>query len=283
MKFYSLIILFAVNTLLTACTTEDSNLNFSEDTDDDSLSGTWLAISKATYFDLNDIKTGSSTNYSFAYITESPTEVLFSTCHKYYDPSSTPIIHTREGDQLQDIGNFYEPFTIIDNQTLTHTSIQPLSDSSVLYENTYRKINSAAISTGASLNINGPVIASSTTETCVLQTINDNNESYYHDILIPLDTGRMSLSIGTTQPLAIGNYVYDIKERDNSPIFYSFLISSFDNNFTNTVGSNYLTPDVAILNITASSSDFIKGSYSFTSQSGGNYSGDFSFTPYVTN
>jgi hypothetical protein len=283
MKFYSLIILFAATTLITACSTKKTDPNSVESTDDESLSGTWLAVSNATYFDLNDVKTGTTTTYSFAYITENPTEVLFNTCHNHYDPSVLPIIHSRKDDQLQDIGNFYEPFTIINNQALTRTSTQPLSESSVLYEDTYAKINTAAIPTGVALNINGPVTASSTTETCIIQTLNSDSESSSYEILMPLDNETMSLSISTTQPLTIGSYVYDIKERGNSPILYDFFISSFDNNFTNIVGSNYLTPDVATLNITKSDSDLIKGSYSFTSLSGDNYNGNFSFIPYITN
>jgi hypothetical protein len=283
MKLNHLILLFAACILITACTTEESNLNLPADSDDDSLSGTWLAISKATYFDLNDIKVGAFTEYSFAYIAENSTETLFSTCIKYYDPSPTSIVHTRGGDQLQDIGNFYEPFTIINNQTLTHTSVQPLSQSSVLYENTYRKIDTTAVSTGASLDINGPVTANSTTETCIIQAVSEDKASYSYDISIPLDSESMILSIRTTQPLTIGNYVYDIKEIGNSPILYSFFISSFDGSFINTVGSTFLTPDIAVLNITTSDTNLIKGSFSFTSQNGKSYNGEFSFIPYLIN
>jgi len=283
MKLYSLIWLLVASVLITACTTEESNLNPAADSEDDSLSGTWLAVSKATYYDLNDIKTGSSTTYSSVYITENSTEVLFSTCLKYYDPSSTPLIHIREGDQLQDIGNFYEPFTIINNQNLTHTSAQPLSESSVLYENVYRKIDTVAIPTTASLDISGPVTASSTTKACVIQSVSDNKDSYSYDISIPLDSESMTLSIRTSQPLSIGNYVYDIKEIGNSPVLYSFFINSFDDSFINTAGSTFLAPDLATLNITTSDNNSIKGSYSFSSQSGDNYNGNFSFVPYLTN
>lgn len=283
MKLYYLIWLLVASVLITACTTEESNLNPAADSEDDSLSGTWLAVSKATYFDLNDIKTGSSTTYSSVYITENSTEVLFSTCFKYYDPSSTPLIHIREGDQLQDIGNFYEPFTIINNQNLTHTSAQPLSESSVLYENVYRKIDTVAVPTTASLDISGPVTASSTTKACVIQSVSDNKDSYSYDISIPLDSESMTLSIRTSQPLSIGNYVYDIKEIGNSPVLYGFFINSFDDSFINTAGSTFLAPDLAILNITTSDNNLIKGSYSFSSQSGDNYNGNFSFVPYLTN
>lgn len=283
MKLYYLIWLLVASVLITACTTEESNLNPAADSEDDSLSGTWLAASKATYYDLNDIETGSSTTYSSVYITENPTEVLFSTCLKYYDPSSTPLIHIREGDQLQDIGNFYEPFTIINNHNLTHTSAQPLSESSVLYENVYRKIDTVAIPTTASLDISGPVTASSTTKACVIQTVSDNKDSYSYDISIPLDSESMTLSIHTSQPLSIGNYVYDIKEIGNSPVLYSFFINSFDDSFINTAGSTFLAPELAILNITTSDNNSIKGSYSFSSQSGDNYNGNFSFVPYLTN
>ena len=283
MKLYSLIWLLVASVLITACTTEESNLNPAANSENDSLSGTWLAVSKATYFDLNNIKTGSSTTYSSVYITENPTEVLFSTCLKYYDPSSTPLIHIREGDQLQDIGNFYEPFTIINNQNLTHTSAQPLSESSVLYENIYRKIDTVAVPTTTSLDISGPVTASSTTKACVIQSVSDNKDSYSYDISIPLDSESMTLSIRTSQPLSIGNYVYDIKEIGNSPVLYSFFINSFDDSFINTAGSSLLAPDLAILNITTSDNNLIKGSYSFSSKSGDNYNGNFSFVPYLTN
>lgn len=287
MKHYSRIWLLAASVLITACSTEDSNLNpaaNSDDTpEDDSLTGTWLAIEKSTYFDLNNIKTGSSTTYASVYITESPTEVLFSICTKYYDPSSTPLIHIREGDQLQDIGNFYEPFTIINNQNLTRTSAQPLSESTVLYETVYRKIDTMAVPTAASLDISGPVTASSTTKACVIQSVSENKDVYSYDISIPLDSESMILSVRANQPLSIGNYVYDIKETGNSPVLGNFLISSFDDSFINATGSTDLAPDLAILNITTSDNNLIKGSYSFTSQSGDNYSGNFSFVPYLTN
>ena len=286
MKHYSRIWLLFASVLITACSTEESNLSPAADSDvapeDNSLSGTWLAISKSTYFDLNNIKTGSFTTYSSVYITESPTEVLFSTCTKYYDPSSTPLIHIREGDQLQDIGNFYEPFTIINNQNLTHTSAQPLSESSVLYENVYRKIDTIAVHTAASLDISGPVTASSTTKACVIQSVSENNDVYSYDISIPLDSKSMTLSIRANRPLSIGNYVYDIKEIGNSPVLDTFLISSFDDSFINAAGSTDLAPDLAILNITTSDNNLIKGSYSFTSQSGDSYNGNFSFVPYLT-
>lgn len=263
--------------LLTACATEE---NDNQQTSS-KLTGTWVSTSVSTAYDNSNLLIGSETTYSTFYFTESNSDIQMSSCEDYSNPEITPAFLQKNSDILSFVNVSDTQFSIVNTTELTREYEVTHSFGKTLYNQTLTKISSAIDLSRGSFELNGQLSESNQTHVCLEQSFSSGlGQDNRQQISVPFDNRYLSLNLSLTELLTVGNYQYDVNEAVNSPVLYSFNVSSNADMFLNTIGTNTLSLSQAILQVTSVADGIIEGSFSFVSQNSGSYTGSFSFVSY---
>jgi len=264
-------------TLLSACTVEEN----SDQQTNTTLTGTWISSSVNTSYDNSNVLVGSETTYSTLYFTESNADIQLSSCEDYSNPQIAPSFLQKNNGVLSFINVSDTPFTIVSTTELTREYEITYSFGKILYNQTLTKTSSTIDLSRGSLQLNGPLSGNNQNHACLVQSFNSApSQNNRQQISIPFDNRDLRLDVELTHFLTVGNYIYDANERGNSPVLYSFDVSSNSDVFWNTINSSSLSPTQAEFQISSVGSNLITGTFSFIGQDSGNYTGSFNFVPY---
>jgi len=274
-------LLFLIIIFTASCTTENADNNTVTQGETNNLTGTWtVAQVNKTYDKDTNTLLSTDTSYSTIYIQETITDIHLSQCAKYYSPSSQPFIMVRDNDHLNFINSTLTPYTIIDAENLAIIDDFTFSSTRIEYNQNLTRSSSFVSPRLGSFNLSGALNVSNNQETCLIQTIGTNNDYYQYIITAPFDDDIVELNFKLTAPLTVGNYQYDSSKAGDSPVLFSFDVTSVSSMFINTIGTNGLFPDLVDLSITVSTTELIQGSFSFIGIDSVTYTGDFQFVPY---
>lgn len=135
------------------------------------------------------------------------------------------------------------------------------------------KINDEVNVDSGTLILTGNISIAEYDHTCLWVRYSDTFDRKDYELIVPYDDFNLSLRLDFEATPTIGTYDYSMFT-DSLPIIL-FDVGSNATLFWDTVNSNTLAPDPAIINITESSNSTLSGTFSFAGQDGGNYSGEF--------
>jgi len=273
----STFVIFVWTTILSACEHESDDVNISNLLEQD-LTGTWLVNTAAEVY---DVSSGDYLHTFFearVYIFQDSGQFIeVSQCSNFGEIDS---LGTKTTDSF-DFDSFGEVvFTRTENGQLVRVieyEVPYNPDLFVKQRGTLSKISNNITTDNGALELIGPISVVEDNNVCVAQNIfsTGDNSTYY--IIVPFDTGNISLQFTVKAPFAVGHHEF-VKFSDVG-VFSGFGISSSSDEFLLTVGTDSLFPDFADIEITDVSSDNIGGNFSFIGIDGGNYSGTFQLAP----
>lgn len=123
------------------------------------------------------------------------------------------------------------------------------------------------------LILTGNISVSEYNHVCLLTHYSNTFDRIDYELIVPHDDLNLALKMDFTSTPIVGTY--DYSNIATSPQVIYFDVISNSTLFWDTINSNSLAPNPATINITASSDTLLNGTFSFTGQDNGDYSGEF--------
>lgn len=258
---------------LTGCGSSDSNVKEDKiSLDGTNFTGTWSAIVETEIY-MSETGEYQSSNYrKFYYLMkETLIGVTFSTCREYAENQPFGIktdyhFYMNSGDS---------GFTLQNDGSLKQTSEFELeSEPDLSYKRTeiLKHISKDLIIDSGTQILNGPISNSEYNHVCVSQYYSNIGNNKIISIIVPFTNNNIEFYIDLQGEVSPGTYQY------NNYLDYSDVsIDVFSNSdiFWNIIHTNTLSPSDVTVTLIESTSSKLSGTFNFTGQDQGIYSGEF--------
>jgi len=273
MNMKYLILVLAVTSLL-GCNSSDNWVPDDGDSsiEDIELTGTWLMSNEIERYKTSTDEYLSSTYISESYLLEETDKgVKYESCrryggipnygiktkeHFYLNPIDNGFILNGGGvlEQRSEYTNEWEP-------EFYYKSIQKIT-----------KITDVSVIDNGTLIVNGPISIEEYSHVCIWEVSYSVGNKRAFEIMVPFDDSYVSFRLDAYDEIVAGTYDYTTPYSDS---LVRVDLSSNATAYWDIVESNTLSPSSVSLNLIEYNGTKISGTFSFTGQDEGSYSGEF--------
>lgn len=158
-------------------------------------------------------------------------------------------------------------------QEETNITYDWMTDTYFNRHSTLSKLSDDVVIDKGLLVLSGNVELAEYSHVCLWRYYSDLSDQRAYELIVPYDDSYLGMRLDLASVPPVGSVEYTPFAEGASIL--SFDIVSNANLFWDTEGSNSLYPESATINIVESTSSTLSGSFSFTGQDNGEYSGEF--------